>query len=459
MGHTLQGVAIRRYLRPMTRLALPIACQQLTTFLVNLTDNVMIGRLGDAAVSGVYMGGQVNLLLQWCLKGITATISILATQYWGRGDVRAVRRVVGIGFMLGMPLTVLLMAPSILAPEAVLSLLTHDASVLREGSRYLPLLALSFPLMGISQLWNGALRSVESVRPGMYASIAALITNIVLNALLIFGMFGCPALGVTGAAVATLISRLLEAVLLTVHLFCWDKVLKLRLRHLRPTGGAMLKSFLHYGLPVFAGEIVWAMNVMMHAYFMGQYDESAIAAYSMAGLLWEAALIWVVSMETATAILTGKLIGERRWKEIPTYTKSMQVIFLGIGLITVVGILAVRGTFLSLYQVSPEASAMARRMIWVLLPAIFCSIYEDMSLSGIVKQGGNPGFVLKTDCVCAFGIVLPLSLLVLYFGLPAEAMYAMTVLDQMLKVVPAAWKVNRLDWARDVNTMESRGES
>ena len=450
MRPALDASAARRYLRAMTRLALPIACQQLTAFLVNLADNVMIGQLGDAAVSGVYMGSQVHLLLQWCLTGITAAVSLLAAQYWGRGDLGAIRRLAGIGFSLGLPLTLLFLVPSFLAPEAVLSLLTREAGVIRECRQYIPLLALSFPFFGVSQLWNSTLRSVEEVRPGMYAALAALGTNVLLNGLLIFGLFGAPALGVRGAAIATLLSRMLECGLLTAYLFRRERLLRLRPCHLRPTDSALWKAFLRCGLPVFAGEVVWALNVMMHNWFMGRYDESAIAAYAMAGLLWEAALIWVVSMESAAAILTGKLIGERRWEELPVYAGSMQVIFLGIGAVTVLGLLAVRRPFLSLYRVSPAARSLADRMLWVLLPAMFASIYEDMTLCGIVKQGGSPGFTLAVDCVCAFGIVLPLSLMVWRLGLPAEVMYAMTVLDQVLKVVPAAWKVNRLDWARDL---------
>lgn len=444
------------YFRPMVLLALPIAGQSLISFFVNLSDNLMIGKLGDTAVSGVYMGTQIFTLLQWFVTGITTSMTILCAQYWGRRDVDAVRRVTSLALLLGIPVTLLVMLGSLVFPKQLIGLFTSLPDVIETGAVYLQILAPSFPLFCVSQILVAASRSVEHVRPGLYASAGALVLNVGLNALLIFGLLGFPVLGVAGAAIATLVARVAELCILILLLFVRANPLKLSFGGLFRFDHALLRTFACCGTPVMIGEVVWGCNTVMRSYFMGQFSTQVITAFSMVNLLSETVFVWILAMEAATGILTGKRIGEGRLAELRPYARNMQVIFLMIGAAAVAILLAVRPLFLMLYDVSDAAKEAAWSLSGVTIPIVFFSVYEDMTLCGIVKCGGETSFVLKTDSILIFGIMLPACLIALKLGANAPVVCFLLQLDQILKCFVAAVKVNRFHWAHDLTTGDKK---
>lgn len=444
------------YFRPMAALALPIAGQSLISFFVNLADNLMIGTLGDTAVSGVYMGTQIFTLLQWFVTGITTAMTILCAQFWGRRDVDAVRRVTSLALALGLPVAVLVMLAGLLFPARLIGLFTALPDVTEAGAVYLRLLAPSFPLFCASQILVAASRSVEYARPGLYASAGALVLNVSLNALLIFGLLGFSALGIAGAALATFAARALELAILVWLLFGRENPLGLTLRGLFRFDRMLMDTLLRCGTPVMLGEVVWGCNTVMRSYFMGRFSTQVITAFSMVNLLSETVFIWILALEAAAGILTGKLIGGRRWEELRPYARNMQVIFLLIGAAAVAVLLAVRPLFLSLYDVSAQARAAAWSLSGVTIPIVFFSVYEDMTLCGIVKCGGETTFVLKTDSILIFGVMLPACLIARHLGAAAETVCFLLQIDQILKCFVAAVKVNRFHWAHDLTTGDKK---
>lgn len=444
------------YFQPMVLLAMPIAGQSLISFFVNLADNLMIGKLGDTAISGVYMGTQIFTLLQWFVTGITTSMTILCAQYWGKRDVDAVRRVTSLALLLGIPVTLLVMLCGLVFPRQLIGMFTSLPEVIDAGAVYLRILAPSFPLFCVSQILVAASRSVEHVHPGLYASAGALILNVGLNALLIFGLFGFPALGVAGAAMATLASRIVELCILILFLFIRDNPLKLSFSGLFRFDHELLCVFARYGTPVMIGEVVWGCNTVMRSYFMGQFSTQIITAFSMVNLLSETVFVWILAMEAAAGILTGKRIGEGHLDELRPYARYMQIIFLLIGAAAVAILLAIRPLFLALYDVSDAAKAAAWALSNVTIPIVFFSVYEDMTLCGIVKCGGETSFVLKTDSILIFGVMLPACLIALRLGANAAIVCFLLQLDQILKCFVAAVKVNRFHWAHDLTTGDKK---
>lgn len=448
-------LALKRYFRPMVVLAVPIAGQSLVSFLINLADNVMIGSLGDVAVSGVYMGTQMFTLLQWFVTGITTSMTILIAQYWGRRDTASIRQITAIALWFGLPVATAFMAVCLCLPGPLIGLFTDEGPVITAGIPYLRLLAPSFPFFCLSQIIVAVLRAMENPRIGLYVSLAALVINVGLNALLIYGYLGFPALGAAGAAIATLTVRIAEAALLLVWLFRRGGALRPRLRWLTHWQGDMLRRFFHYGTPVLLGEVVWGFNNLMRSYFMGHFDTQTITAFSMINMLSETVFIWILALEAAAGILTGKLIGSARWKELRTYTYSMQVIFLMVGAAAVAVLFLLRGPFLALYDVSAQAQADAIALSNVMIPIVFCSVYEDMTLCGIVKCGGETAFVLKVDSVLVFLVMLPACLIGSRLGVPAPVIYFCLQVDQILKCAVVAIKVNRFHWPHDLTAAVS----
>ena len=295
----------------------------------------------------------------------------------------------------------------------MVSIFTPEADIIEAGGRYLRILALSFPLFAISQVLFSALRSVENTKIGLHIAMVTLVLNISLNAVLIFGLFGVPAMGFVGAAFATLAARLVETVLVICYILRKEHTLKMRLCHLLAFDPKLMKTFLKYGIPVFIGELVWGFNTLMRSYFIGQFSVETVTAFSMINLLSQTVFIWILALEAAVGILTGKLIGMSKKDEIRPYTYSMQIVFLFLGVIAVIFLFILRAPLLSLYDVSSEAKHIAYSLSNVMIPVVFFSVYEDMTLCGIIQCGGETAFVLTVDALFVFLLMFPSCILAL----------------------------------------------
>ena len=440
----------RSFYKNLIALAIPIALQNLVTFAVNLADSVMVGYLGDAAVSGMYMGNQIQTLLQVFSGGIEGAILILAAQYWGKRDTGAIRKIVSIGMKLSLAVGLVLTLVCAAIPDRIIRLFTADPQTIETGARYLGIVCFSYIFFCITQSLIAAMRSVEVARIGLYVSLCSLIANVGLNYLLIFGKLGFPAIGVEGAAVATLIARMLETAIIAVYVFR-DKRLGFRPTDLRHTDRVLLKDFIKYGMPIIAGQLVWATNMLASSAIMGrQRDAGAMVAMSIAGTINNLAYVVMNGMSGAVGIITGKTIGAGLESKMREYAKTVQILFLGLGLLSGGSILLLRDPIISLYAVSDAAVSQAVKYINVLSVTFIGTCYQAACLFGLVKSGGDISFVFKNDFVFVFFVVLPSAILATVLGAPSWVVFACLKCDQILKCFVAVVKINSFNWMKNL---------
>ncbi len=441
----------RSFYKTILSLALPISLQNLVTFLVTFADNVMVGTLGDNAVSGIYLGGQIQFLLQQLVTGMGSALLILTAQYWGKKEPAAIRRLVGLAVRLGGSAALFLSLFSGLFPRQLLRLFTNEEGALSEGTAYLRILCISFLFFTVSQILVYAMRSVEAARIGAYVSGVTLILNVSLNWVLIFGKCGIPALGVRGAALATLIARMVECMIMLFYVFKKDRRLNMRLRELFAPAQGMLRHYLRYGLPVIAGDLVWAVNILCQGAILGHYTADVIAAASITNTLNNLIYVWLNGLWGGVSIVVGKTIGAGRLETVKEYARTCQLLFLGVGLLSGGLIFGFKGLFLSLYQgVSPGARAVAKQLMSVLSVTIIGTCYEACCLGALVKAGGDTAFVFKNDSLFVFLVVLPSAVIASRFGCPVWFVFLCLKSDQLLKCMVAAVKVNRFGWIRQL---------
>ena len=439
------------FYKALVALSVPIALQNLITFSVTLADNVMIGALGDAAVSGVYMGGQVQTLLQLFSAGIESAMLVLAAQYWGKGDKAAISRIVSIGLRASVLFAAILSAVCIAVPSTVISLFTSDSAIIEVGAKYLRVTAISFPFFCLTQSLIAAMRSVESARIGFYVSLVSLVSNLTLNYVLIFGKLGFSPMGVRGAAIATLISRIIETAVMVVYTLIIDKRLRFKLSELLHLDKQLLADLLRYGAPIVLGQLVWAANMMSNSAIMGrQSAEGVVAGLSIANTLHNLTYVVMNGMSGAVGIITGKTIGEGKESLMREYAKTVQVLFIALGIITGASIRLLREPFIALYSVSAAAAAQARSLINVITVTVIGTCYQAACLFGLVKSGGDTSFVLKNDIIFVFGVVIPSALIATRLELAPWVVFACLKCDQILKCAVAAVKINRFNWMKNL---------
>lgn len=440
----------RSFYRTLIALAIPISMQNLITFAVGFADNLMIGRLGDNAISGVYVGGQVQTVVQMFIGGVEGAILILAAQYWGKKDTESIRRVVSIGVKLAAAVGFAFSLVTVLFPGFIIGLFTKEAGVIAEGTVYLQIVGFTYLFFSVSQVMIASMRSVETAKIGLYISIMALVVNVGLNYVLIFGKLGLPALGVRGAAVATLISRVLEASVSVGYVFIADRKLKLGLKDLLRTDRQLLRDFIKYGLPIIGGQVVWSVNMLANTKIMGVYSAGVMAAVSITGMLHNLIYVWMNGLSSAVGIITGKTVGAGQYEKMKEYARTVQVIFLMVGVLSGGIVLLARDGFVSLYDVTPEALSFSREFINVISVTIVGTCYQAACLFGLVKSGGDISFVFKNDTIFVFLVVLPSAIICQWLGAPAWVVFAALKCDQILKCFVAVVKINRFNWMKNL---------
>ncbi len=441
----------RSFYRSLIALAIPVALQNLITFAVSFADNLMVGSLGDAAVSGVYMGSQIQTFLQMFSGGIEGAILILAAQYWGKRDTASIKRIIAIGLHFSIGFGLLLTTVCVMVPRPIISLFTDDAGVIADGALYLRIVCFSYLFFCITQALIASMRSVEVARIGMGVSLISLIVNVSLNYILIFGKFGFPAMGIAGAAVATVISRIAETLTMWIYVTRIDRKLELKLKELLVSDPVLRRDFIRYGLPLIGGNVVWSVNMMANSAILGRFSASVITAASIANTMNSLAYVTMNGISSAVGIITGKTVGAGKTERMKEYAYTVQLLFLGMGLLTGGVIILLKNPFIGLYSgITAEAISYSSQFITVLSITMIGTCYQAAGLFGLVKSGGDIGFVFKNDTIFVFLVVLPSAIIASILGAPAWVVFACLKCDQILKCFVAVVKINRFDWMKNL---------
>ena len=444
----------KAFYRALLLLSLPIAAQNVLTYLVGLADNIMISRLGEAAVSGVYVANQIMTLLQMFVTGVGAALTVLAAQYWGKQDVQSVRSVTGIAFRTAAGAGLLVFLLVALCPRFILGILTDDPAALEAGVEYARIVAFSFVPFCISAVLIASLRCVETVRIGTVCALVSLLVNVFLNWVLIFGHFGAPTLGLRGAAYATLTSRVCGMILVIAFLRLRDKKLCLTIRDLLVPFSPFTRDFLRYGLPVIAGDLLWGVNMATQGGIVGRLGVTSIAAVSIANTVFSIISVGLYGTRDATSILIGKAVGAGDIPRVKAYAKTLQILYVFLGLLT--GALAFASQWIvpHVYRgIEPQTVQTAQLLLRVLSVTVIGTAYQMSALTGIVRAGGATRFVLINDMIFVWLVVIPSAMLAAFvFRAPTWVVFACLKCDQILKCFVAVVKVNRFNWIRDLTT-------
>ena len=448
----LRLVKQKKFYTTFISLTLAIALQNVIVYLVNITDSVMVGRYSEDALSGVALVNQIQYLLQMSVTGIVEGSLIFSARAWGEGRIEGVKSMAAISSKVAIGVSMVLFTICITMPNGVLALLSNDADVIDQGVMYLKIMVFTYPIFAFTQALLSMLRSVETVLIGFVSSTFALLTNLGLNYIMIYGKLGCPAMGVRGAAYATLIARALELTVTCIYVFGIDKKIKLKAKELIPFDKALFKIYFKTGAPVFFSGVLWGFAQMLQTAILGHTTKETIAANSIASTVFSVTTVVVYAAGTATAVIMSKTIGERKFLRIPMYTKTLQVLFIGLGIITGIVIFLLRNPINTLYAVSDAAKDLSSKFMLVLSITVAGTAYQNSVHTGIVRSGGDTGFVFRVDTILMWCLTLPLSFLSAFvFKWPIVVTFICLKGDQIIKCFIAFWKVNYGKWLKVKN--------
>ncbi len=417
---------------------------------VNLADNIMVGAYSEDALSGVTAVNQIQFLFGQLLLGAGDAVVVLGSQYWGQKRTEPIKRFSMGALLLGVVLSMGLFIAACVTPEGIMSLFTKSPAIKAEGVAYLKVMKYSYLIYAMTTLFLSMLRSVETVRVGFWVSVSTLVVNISLNYLLIYGNLGFPAMGTTGAAIATLSARVAELVIVLTYAFAIDKKLKWRVRDLFRWDKLLVRDYFKLCRTFLFTSLFFGSSILLQTVILGHMNDSAIAANSVASTLYQMLKVASIGAASAASILIGKAIGSGKMEKIRSYTQTLQLMFVGIGLITSTLLFILRVPIVNLYtDLHPETRKMALDFILVLCVTGFGTAYQMPTSTGIIRGGGDGRFVMINDLISIWGIVLPLSFLAAFvFNWPPVAVVICLNSDQVFKCGAAFIKCNRYRWMK-----------
>ena len=426
-----------------------ISLQGLAVFAVNMADNIMLGTYTELALSGATLVNQVQFVLQQISTGIGMGIVVLASQYWGQRRTEPIKKIISLGVKFGLLVGVLFFLAAQLFPHGVLALFTNDETVIAEGMRYLKVISWTYVIFGVSNSLMYALQGVETAMVGTVMSVSTIIINVCLNYCLIYGNFGAPELGVVGAAVATLISRAVELVIILGYILFVDKKLKMKLRELLQPDFSYLRDYVKVATPVVLSGALWGVAQGAQTSVLGHIGATVIAANSIAVVVFQIFAVVGFSCANVASVVMGKTVGAGRFDKVRAYSKTMQAIFFLLGLVSGTLLFVCKDAIVQLYSVSEETKKLAVQFITVLGITTVGTCYEYPVESGIIGGGGHTKYAAWVDNLFMWLFTIPSAFLSAFvFHFPPLVTFCCLKADQLLKCIPNSITCNRYRWVR-----------
>lgn len=440
----------RGFYKSVLFLSVPIALQSFIHQSLALTDTVMLGALGQTEMAAVTIANAPFLILFFIMFGFQSGISVLISQYWGKGDEDKINRVLGVGFYTCGAISFLFACVTVFAPEFVLSLWTDDKTLIEIGAVYNRIVGFSMFLTSFTLMYVGAARATENAKLGLIAHGSAMVLNTVLNYILIFGKFGAPALGVAGAAAATAVSRVAELII-TVLLIRKKPSFKLDFKAVLFPGKEITLDFFRYSMPVAINETLWGTGMSIYPAIFGRLGEVSVAAYTVANVIDRTLLILVYGFSNAAAVMIGKEVGAGRSDKV--YNMGLTFLFISgaSGLLSGVLLLIMRTWVLSAFSLAGETRRIADIMlIMCVIVAPFRSILHTC-IVGVLRGGGDVKATLLLDVLPLYTFGLPLALIFAFvLRLPGYYVFLTVVLEDVVKTIISLMRIASRRWIKNL---------
>ena len=437
----------RKFYKNFFSIYITLVLQNVITLSVNLADNLMLGSYSETALAGVAAVNQIQFVYQQIILALGDGLVIFCSQYWGKRRIDPMKKISSAAMRAALVAAVVLFAAVSIFPYEAVRIFTEDVPIIEEGVGYLGIVRFTYLFFAVTQILLASMRSVELVKIAFRLSMMTLLVNCGINYGLIFGHFGAPCMGAKGAAVGTLVARVLECVVLIWYVIKKDEKLRLRLKDYLSTDKVLLWDYIKIVVPILIVQGLWGVNTALQTVILGHMTAAAIAANSAAATLFLVVKSAAVGASSTASVLIGKTIGTGDMGLVKRYAKKLQCLFVLIGVVSGIFLFFIRIPVLGLYDLQPETKEMANAFLVILSVICVGMSYQMPTNNGIIRGGGSAMFVVKMDLISIWMLVIPLSFF-LAFVVKASPAVVVCCLnsDQIFKCIPAFVKCNYGKW-------------
>lgn len=449
------------FYREVVTLALPIVLQNMVTSLLSMADTFMVGLLGELPMAAVTLANIPLTMVNFFVFGVQSGITVLISQYWGRQNREAINRIMGVGIWFAVLVSLSVALILLVMPVQFLSLFGNDRAIVEMAAQYGRIAGFSYVLNSVTMLYVATYRAIERPQLGMYILITSMLCNTFLNWVLIFGNLGAPALGIRGAAIATLISRMLEWIIIAVHMRK-GTYFKVDLKRMLAPGHWALRQFVRYGTPVVANETFWGIGTGLYPTIMGHMagSQEILAAYTIVGNVNTLCMVAVFGIASTAAILIGREIGAGNKGRVFSIGLTMNTLSVLVGLATgfilflFVHFIAPVWVF-PLFHLSVGASAVAEMMLKTQAITMPMREFNSTNIVGVLRGGGDVALATVIDLSALWLVALPWAVIC---GLVLQTsvfwVYMALVVEQACKFAMGVWRLRSGKWVKDITRME-----
>jgi putative MATE family efflux protein len=444
---------VKTFYKKLSVLVLPIAFQNFMLALVSAADAVMLGKVSQNMLSAVSLAAQITFVHSLFLTALTIGMTILVAQYWGNEDKIAVERITAHVMFISVCISTVFSVSAIVFPRALMTIFTSDAVLVQFGSSYLRIVGVSYLLSGISQIYLCALKNSGRAFRSMIISSAAVILNILFNALLIYGLAGFPAMGIAGAAAATVLCRCIELFWAFGESLGKDRI-RFRFTYVFRNEKYLTSGFRRYTAPVLGNELAWGCGFTMYSVIMGHLGSDAVAANSLANIVKNMIVCFCAGIGNGGGIIIGNELGHNDLALARKDGDTLLSLSIISGIITGVVLLAVSPLIVRLITLSPQAEVYFKGM------SVLCACYlvgksvNSALVGGIFCAGGDSKFGLVCDSITMWLVTVPLGCITAFvLHWPVVAVFAVINMDEVIKLPAVLVHYKKYNWVRNLTQL------
>ena len=434
----------------MFKLAIPIIIQNLLSAAVNSSDVIMLNYVGQSAISAVSLAANYSNILFMVYYGLGTGASLLCAQYFGKKNMQAIHAVEGIALRFSLAISALVALAAFTIPQRMLLLFTSDQELIAIGSSYIRIMGITYLCWGVTEIYLAILRSIGRVTISMALNMLAFGLNILLNAVFIFGLFGAPKLGVTGVAIATASSRLIQLIACVI-VSLLSKDVKLNPIYMFIRSKTLLNDFIHLSLPALGNDLSWSVAFSMYSVILGHLGTEAVAANSLVTVVRNVGSVFCFAIASAGTILLGRVMGQGELEKSKSYASGMLKMTVVAGAVGGVIVLAVTPCVLRFASLNDTAMHYLKYMLLINSYYIMGSAVNTALIAGVFRAGGDTKFGLICDTIDMWIYAVPLGFFAAFVvKLPVLWVYFLLCTDEFVKWPWVIHHYRKGEWAKNI---------
>ncbi len=438
------------FYRQMFKLAIPIIIQNLLSAAVNSSDVIMLNYVGQSAISAVSLAANYSNILFMVYYGLGTGASLLCAQYFGKKNMQAIHAVEGIALRFSLAISALVALAAFTIPQRMLLLFTSDQELIAIGSSYIRIMGITYLCWGVTEIYLAILRSIGRVTISMALNMLAFGLNILLNAVFIFGLFGAPKLGVTGVAIATASSRLIQLIACVI-VSLLSKDVKLNPIYMFIRSKTLLNDFIHLSLPALGNDLSWSVAFSMYSVILGHLGTEAVAANSLVTVVRNVGSVFCFAIASAGTILLGRVMGQGELEKSKSYASRMLKMTVVAGAVGGVIVLAVTPFVLRFASLNDTAMHYLKYMLLINSYYIMGSAVNTALIAGVFRAGGDTKFGLICDTIDMWVYAVPLGFFAAFvLKLPVLWVYFLLCTDEFVKWPWVIRHYRKGEWAKNI---------